>query len=348
VTTGSSQATPRLRAVILVGGEGTRLRPLTFTRPKPILPVAGIPMLTRKLEHLAQFGVTDAVLSLGYKPDAFLKEFPTGMVGGVKVHYAVEPSPLDTGGAIRFAAEEAGFLDGSPQPIIAVNGDTLTGDLGALLAFHLLSGAEATIALTQVEDPSAFGVVPIDADGRVLAFVEKPPRGEAPTDWINAGTYVLEPRFFARIPNGERISIERGVFPALVAEGTLFAAQDTAWWIDAGIPTTYVEANLHQASEESADGVVLGANCTIDASASVVTSVLGTGCSVALGASITNSVIGDGVSIGAGARLDYAIIGNDVTIGAGSILTNYCVIGDGATVEPATVFDGTRFPMPAA
>ena len=195
---------------------------------------------------------------------------------------------------------------------------------------------------------SAFGVVPIDSDGCVLAFVEKPPRDEAPTDWINAGTYILEPRFFARIPNGERISIERGVFPLLVAEGTLFAAQDTAWWIDAGIPTTYVEANLHQASEESADGVVLGASCTIDAFASVITSVLGTGCSVASGASITNSVIGDDVSIGSGARLDYAIIGNDVTIGANCVLSNYCVIGDGAVVEAGTVFDGTRFPMPAA
>ena len=342
----SSQATPRLRAVVLVGGEGTRLRPLTFTRPKPILPVAGIPMLTRKLAHLAQFGVTDAVLSLGYKPDAFMKEFPTGMVGGVRVHYAVEPSPLDTGGAIRFAAEEAGFLDGSPEPIIAVNGDTLTGDLGALLAFHKSSGAEATIALTKVEDPSAFGVVPIDSDGRVLAFVEKPLRHEAPTDWINAGTYVLEPRFFARIPKGERISIERGVFPDLVAQGTLFAAQDTAWWIDAGIPTTYVEANLHQALEESPDGVVLGSGCTIDASASVLTSVLGRNCSVDANAWISNSVIGDGVVMGSGARLDYAIVGNDVTIGENSILTNYCVIGDGAHVEAGTVFDGVRFPMP--
>jgi mannose-1-phosphate guanylyltransferase len=335
-----------LRAVVLVGGEGTRLRPLTFTRPKPILPVCGIPMLTHKLTHLGRHGVTDAVLSLGYKPDAFLAEFPTGEVAGVRLHYAVEPAPLDTAGAIRFAVEHAGFLgDNDNDPIIAVNGDTLTDlDLTRQLAFHRVANAEATIALTRVEDPSSFGVVPTDADGRVTGFVEKPPKDEAPTDWINAGAYILERRFFDRIPPGERISIERITFPLLVAEGSLFAVQDDTYWIDAGIPSTYVQANVdmfrRSADRPTASKTVIGSG------SDVVDSVFGTACEVGSGSQITGSVIHDRVRIGNNVRLDQTIIGNDVVIGDGAVLTALTVIGDGATVAPGTVFDGIRYPMP--
>ena len=179
-----------MKAVVLVGGEGTRLRPLTLSAPKQMLPIVGVPMIERVLGHLASHGIEEAVLSLGYLPDAFLEAYPDGRVAGMGLTYAVEPEPLDTAGAVRFAATFAGI----DETFVVVNGDVLTDlDLTTLVAFHRERGAEGTIALHPVADPSAFGVVPTDDHGRVLAFVEKPPRDEAPTNEINAGTYVLEP-----------------------------------------------------------------------------------------------------------------------------------------------------------
>jgi mannose-1-phosphate guanylyltransferase len=337
-----------LRAIILVGGEGTRLRPLTFTRPKPVLPIGGLPMLARKLAHLAEHGVTDAVLSLGYKPDAFTSAFPSGEISGVRVIYAVEPAPLDTAGAIRFAAEEAGYLiTDDNDPIIAVNGDTITSlDLTAQYALHKRVGAEATIALTQVEDPSAFGVVPTDDQGRVIAFVEKPPKDEAPTDWINAGAYLLERRFFARIPSGQRVSIERATFPLLVADRTLYAIHDPAYWIDAGVPSTYVQANIDLAKREQPSGNLIGPDTSVDASATINSSVIGMNCAVGPYAHVASSVVHNNVTIGANVTLDHAIIGNGVVIGDGARITGLSVIGDGAVVEPGAVFNGDRYPMP--
>ena len=196
--------------MVLVGGEGTRLRPLTLTTPKQMLPVGGRPMIERVLGHLARHGIDEVVLSLGYRPDAFLDAYPDGRCAGVELIYAVEATPLDTAGAIRFAARFAGI----DETFVVVNGDVLTGARrDGLVAFHRERGAEATMALTPVEDPSAFGVVPTDEEGRVMAFIEKPPPGEAPTNLINAGTYVLEPSVLARIPEGRRVSIERETFP---------------------------------------------------------------------------------------------------------------------------------------
>ena len=325
-----------MRAVVLVGGEGTRLRPLTATRPKPLLPVAHLSMLERKLGHLAQYGVTEAVLSLGYKPDAFLAAFGDGFAAGVKLHYAVEPSPLDTAGAIRFAAEGAGFLD-SDDIIIAVNGDTLTSiDLGAVIAFHRERKAQATISLTQVEDPSVFGVVPIDDNGAVIAFVEKPPSEEAPTDWINAGLYVLERSVFDLIPAGERVSIERSTFPQLVANKTLYAVQDPAYWLDAGTPATLLQANL--------DAVDQGATA-IDASASIVNStversVIGAR-STLTGATVRGSLIMNDATLEDGCVIEDSIVGDGVTIRSGAILRAHTVVGDGVVV-PAGTYEGER------
>jgi mannose-1-phosphate guanylyltransferase len=331
-----------MRAVVLVGGEGTRLRPLTFTRPKPILPVGNVAMLARKLAHLAEHGVTEAVLSLGYKPDAFLNAFPDGTAGGVRLHYAVEPQPLDTAGAVRFAAEEAGFLDGG-EALLAVNGDVLTGmDLSALIAMHYERKAEATIALTRVEDPSLFGVVPTHPDGRVITFVEKPPRDEAPTDWINAGAYVLEQRFFDRVPLGQKVSIERATFPLLVAEGTLFALQDPAYWIDAGIPTTYLGANLDMLDGNAS---LIGHGAQVSG-ASVERSVVGANSTVAAGATLRSSLLHDGVTVAGGSVLDHCIVGNGATIGRDCHLTGYTIVGDGEVVPDGTVADGGRFPQP--
>ena len=212
-----------MKAVVLVGGEGTRLRPLTLSAPKQMLPIVGVPMIERVLAQLAVHGIDDAVLSLGYLPDAFMEAYPDGRVAGVGLTYAVEPEPLDTAGAVRFAASFAGI----DETFVVVNGDVLTDlDLTTLVAFHRERGAEGTIALHPVADPSAFGVVPTDEDGRVKAFVEKPPRDEAPTNEINAGTYVLEPSVLSRIPEGGRVSIERETFPAMVRDGGLFARSD--------------------------------------------------------------------------------------------------------------------------
>ena len=226
-----------MRAVVLVGGEGTRLRPLTLTTPKQMLPIVEQPMIERVLGHLATHGIDDAVLSLGYRPDAFINAYPSGTIAGVALTYAVEPTPLDTAGAIRFAANHAGIDD----TFVVVNGDVLTdSDISALIDFHRSSGAEGTISLTPVEDPSAFGVVPTDPQGRVEAFIEKPPRDEAPTNYINAGTYVFETSVLDRIPADRRVSIERETFPALVESGTLYALGSEAYWLDTGTPDAYL------------------------------------------------------------------------------------------------------------
>ena len=234
------QTVELMKAVVLVGGEGTRLRPLTLSTPKQMLPIVGVPMIERVLAHLGSHGVDEAILSLGYLPDAFKEAYPDGQAAGIRLTYAVEPEPLDTAGALRFAATYGGIDD----TFVVVNGDVLTDlDLGSLIAFHRQSGAEGTIALHPVPDPSAFGVVPTDDDGRVTAFVEKPPRDEAPTNEINAGTYVLEASVLDRISPSGRVSIERETFPAMVRSGVLFARADDGYWLDTGTPAAYLQAN---------------------------------------------------------------------------------------------------------
>ena len=180
-----------MRAVVLVGGFGTRLRPLTNDIPKPVLPVGHVPMIVRLVNDLPRGGVDDVTLALGFKPEPFRSAFPDGRCDDVVIHYAVEPEPLDTAGAIRFAALAAGIDD----TFVVANGDILTDlDVDALVDFHRARHAEATIHLTPVDDPSAFGVVDADNNGRVHRFVEKPAPGTEPSNLINAGTYVLEPR----------------------------------------------------------------------------------------------------------------------------------------------------------
>lgn len=331
-----------LRAIVLVGGEGTRLRPLTLTRPKPMLPVIGVSILEHKLAHLAKAGVTHAVLSLGYKPDFFISAFPSGTAAGVQLSYAIEPSPLDTAGAIRFAADAAGFVgDYEGGPIIVVNGDVLTSlDLSRQLEFHRTSGAQATIALTRVEDPSAFGVVPIDDEGRVIAFVEKPKKEEAPTDWINAGCYILEPGVLDLIPAGEKTSIERITFPILVENKSLFAVQHDEYWLDAGTPATYLQASLDILGDDSH----IDATSSVDATASVRSSVIDASCVVGAGATIERSVLLPGAQVGAGAVIRDCMLGQNSVVGANVILTNLCVVGDEQRVADGTSLETTKIP----
>jgi mannose-1-phosphate guanylyltransferase len=333
---------------VLVGGFGTRLRPLTLTNPKQMLPVAGRPMIEDVLDHLRRHGVDEVVLSLGYKPDAFLEAYPDAVCAGVRLVYAVEPEPLDTAGAIAFAAREAGI----DERFIVVNGDVLTDlDLTALVEFHERSGAEGTIALTKVDDPSQFGVVPTDADGRVLAFVEKPPRDEAPTDLINAGFYVLEPSFLDRVPAGRKVNIERETFPAMVAEGSLFARSDPAYWLDVGTPERLLQASLDVLAGVRAaapvDGALVGEGAVVEDGATVVRSVIGAGARVASGAVVEDSVLLPGVVVEAGATVRGSIVGAGAQVTAGSSVLELTVLGDEVRTTPGETLIGARVPEPA-
>jgi len=299
-----------VRAVVLVGGEGTRLRPLTYKTPKQLLPVANVPMIERVVAHLAAHDVDHVVLSMGYRPDAFHTAYPDGHCAGVSITYAVEPEPMGTAGGIGFAARFAEIDD----TFIVVNGDVLTDlDIGALVAFHRARGGQATISLTPVDDPSAFGVVPTFDDGRVEAFVEKPPKDEAPTNLINAGTYVLEPSVIEAIPEGRAVSIERETFPSLVGEGALYAMASEGYWVDAGTPPTYLRANL----DLKGDPVLVGAGAVIDPSAVVTDSVIGPGACVGAGARVAESVVLAGAVVEPGASLARRIVDTDAIVEVG-------------------------------
>ncbi|MEJ5254310.1 MAG: NDP-sugar synthase [Acidimicrobiales bacterium] len=335
-----------MRAVVLVGGFGTRLRPLTSTIPKQMLPIVGRPMIERVIDALSRHGVTDAILSLGYRPDAFLEAYPGDVCAGVRLHYAVEGEPLDTAGAVRFAAEEGGI----DSTFFVVNGDVLTDlDLTELWRFHREHRAEGTIALTPVDDPSRYGVVPVDEHGRVEAFIEKPPPGEAPSHWINAGTYVLEPSVLDRIPAGRRVSIERETFPAMVADRSLYALQSDAYWVDAGTPAAYLQAQL-----DLIDGVrgepepALAGSATIDPGAIVEHSVVMEGAQIAPRARVVDSVVLPGARIGEGATVRRSIIGPDALIGEGAVLDELTVVGSAVVVEPGTKALGARIPSEEA
>lgn len=331
-----------MRAVILVGGFGTRLRPLTSTMPKQMLPVVDQPMIERVVRSLAGHGVTEAILSLGYRPDAFLDAYPDGTCAGVALHYAVEPEPLDTAGAVRFAARSAG-LD---ETFIVVNGDVLTDlDVGALWKLHVERGGEATIALTPVDDPSRFGVVPIDDDGRVLEFVEKPAPGTAPTNWVNAGTYVLEPSVVDRIADGRKVSIERETFPALALDASLYALQSPAYWLDAGTPASYLQAQLdivdgHRGVVEA----MVHPEASVHGASSVDHSVVMAGAQIAADVTITDSVILPGARIDAGSTITGSIVGSRSVVGARCTLTDLTVVGHEITIDDGSVLTAARVP----
>ena len=326
-----------MRAVVLVGGEGTRLRPLTYTVPKQLLPVAGVTMLERVLGRLAAHRIDDVVLSMGYRPDAFREQFPDGRAAGLALTYAVEPEPRDTAGAIRFAADEAGI----DSTFVVLNGDVLTElDVGALIAFHRERGGLATIALTPVEDPSAFGVVPTDPEGRVTAFIEKPPRDLAPTNLINAGTYVLEPEVLAMIPPGARVSIERETFPALVGEGRLFAMASDAYWLDTGTPAQYLRANLDLVDGPS----LLEPGSSVAPTARVCRSVVGAGARIEEGAEVRDSVLLPDAVVGPGAVVDGSIVGARARIGAHARLAPVTVVGCDVEVPAGRVLQDERVP----
>jgi mannose-1-phosphate guanylyltransferase len=302
-------------------------------------------MIECVFESLASHGVTEAVLSLGYLPESFIEAYPSNVIAVVKVTYAVEPEPLDTAGAIRFAAELAGI----DETFLVVNGDVLTElDVTRLLAFHRERGAEATIALHPVEDPSRFGVVPTTPEGKVIAFVEKPPRDEAPTNQINAGTYVFEPSVLARIAPEGRVSVERETFPALAADGVLYALADENYWLDTGTPQAFIKANVDLLKGREhvhefvgiENGSWVHPSATVDPSATIINSVIDRNCIVSHNAVLTEAIVMPGAVIQADAKVSSSIIGPGAVVGSSSVLGAICVVGANEHVAPKSELSG--------
>ncbi|MGC1851116.1 MAG: NDP-sugar synthase [Solirubrobacterales bacterium] len=326
-----------MQAIVLVGGEGTRLRPLTESTPKPALTLVDRPFLAYMIEWLAGHGVTEVVLACGFRPDVLCE----ALVGeeeraGVEIRYVIEPEPLGTAGAIRFAADALG--DNLDDRFLALNGDVLTDlDLGALLRAHEERSARATIALHPVEDSSAFGLVHSGEGGEVLAFLEK--TGEREPGEINAGMYVLERSVLDLIPAGENVSIEREVFPRLVGEG-LHGLRLDGYWMDIGTPQRYLqaswdilEARVATRVEPTAPGVLIDDGAAVDHGATVgPRAVVGPGCRVAGGAEVRESVLLGGCAVGEGARV------------VDSILAPAVEVLPGAVVEGAVTAEGERIP----
>lgn len=327
-------------AVVLVGGFGTRLRPLTYDVPKPVLPVGHRPMIVGLVERLAPAGITDVVLALGFKPEPFAVAFPDERCGDVRIHYAVEPEPLDTGGAIAFAARHVGIDD----TFVVANGDIITDlDLASLVAAHRSIGTDATLHLTPVDDPSAFGVVETDSAGVVQRFVEKPAPGETDSNLINAGTYVFEPSVLDLIEPGAKVSVERVVFPALVAERRLGSFATDDYWIDAGRPELYLAANLDLITGRRASGVdAIAPGSRIAPDASIESSVVGDGATVESGATVRDSLLLAGACVRAGATVIDSIVAGEVGTRASvvrSVVGPTYAVGDGAEIIDARVPD---------
>ncbi len=328
-----------MHAVVLVGGFGTRLRPLTYSIPKPLLPVAHTSMLERLMNSLALGGVTHAVLALGFKPEPFMAAFPNDMCGSVQLSYAVEDTPLDTAGAIGFAARSAGIN----ETFVVANGDVLTDlDIASLITFHRQHGAEGTISLTPVSDPSQYGIVEIDASGRVERFVEKPQPGTTTSNFASAGTYVFEPSVLARMPGDQKLSIERVVFPQMVAEKSLFAMSSDDYWIDAGRPDTFISANVHVSKRAAkVTDAPIHPTATVAATAVILDSVVGENVTVLDGARIQHSVLLPGARVGQGAVvIDSLVMGN---LGANSQVTG-SIIGSTGVVDQNEVCDNAAVP----
>jgi len=357
-----------VQAVVLVGGEGTRLRPLTYDIPKPMLPIIERPIIARVVEWLAFNGVTRAVLALGYRPDPFMEAFPDSAWHGVDLVYSTEPEPLDTAGAVAYAAD---FADMTGERLVILNGDVLTDlELPKLLAAHEESGGSVSIALTPVEDPSPYGVVALDDNRRILEFVEKPSRETAPSNLINAGTYVFEPEALAMIERGRRVSMEREILPELARKGAAFALDSDAYWIDTGTPQRYVHAQLHVIAglrpnvilpehEVHAPGVLVGPGAVVDGEilgnayigshaiveegAVVENAVIGTSVRICSGSTVRGSVLLRDVAIDPKAHVEDSVIGPACRVGEGAAISS-CVIGAGFRVEEGHILVDARRP----
>jgi mannose-1-phosphate guanylyltransferase len=318
-----------MQAIVLVGGEGTRLRPLTNDVPKPALTLVDRPFLAYMVEWLGRHGVTEVVLACGFLPDVLREALGEEERDGVRLHYVVEPQRRGTAGAIRFAADALG--DALEDRFLALNGDLLADlDLTALLRAHEQRRARATLALHAVPDAAAYGLVRSGPEGEVLEFLEK--TGEAAPGEVNAGAYVLERSVLDLIPAGEEVSIEREVFPRLVGEGLQGLLLD-GYWMDIGTRERYLQASwdilerrVQTAVRATAPGLLVGVGAEIDASATVgPRAVVGPGCRVGAGAEVRESVLLDGCEVGAGARVHGSILGPGAVVAAAAGLADTIV-----------------------
>ncbi len=326
-----------MQAIVLVGGEGTRLRPLTATVPKPALTLVDRPFIAYMVEWLAGHGISEVVLACGFLPDVLREALGDGEGEGVRIRYVVEPEARGTAGAIRFAADQLG--EDLEDRFLALNGNVLTDlDLTALLRAHAERGARATLGLHPVEDSSAYGLVSTGLGGEVLEFLEK--SGEAAPGEINAGMYVLERSVLDLIPAGREVSIEREVFPRLVGDG-LHGLRLDGYWMDIGTPDRYLQASwdilegrVETQVRRTAPGLLVDAAATLSEGATVgPRAVLGPGCRVKVGAEVRDSVLLEGCTVGEGARV------------SGSILAPGVEVAPGAELEGAVI--GAREKVPA-
>jgi mannose-1-phosphate guanylyltransferase len=329
-----------LKAVILVGGPGTRLQPLTDETPKSVLPVLNRPFMEYTLAYLKQFDIEDIILTLSYLPEVIRDHFGDGSQYGVHLTYCLEKEPLGTAGAVKNA--EA-YLDST---FVTLNGDVFTDmDLDDMFALHRNREAVATISLSQVDDPSAFGVVETDGDQRVKRFIEKPPAAEATTNWINAGTYILEPEVLEYIPVNSHYMFERGLFPGLLNMGEpVYGYPFRGYWLDMGTPEKYATLNRDLLSSKTnsplinspdADRIYCEPDVIINPTARMIAPVMiGRACRLGQGVYIKGPVvIGADCILEEGARVENAVLWDNVHVGAGARLSQ-CIVSRSTSIEP--------------
>lgn len=345
-----------MKAVILVGGLGTRLRPLTCNTPKPMIPLVNQPFIEHMIENMRDQGITEVILAVQYLADRFRETLGDGSRLGVKVHIAEEPEPRGTAGAVKNVEH---MLDGTT---FVFNGDVMTDlDLQAMLAFHRERRSKLTIALTPVEDPTAFGLVETADDGRIHRFLEKPAPEDITTNMINAGTYIIEPEVFRYVPPAQHYMFERGLFPVMLqTSDPMFGFPSNSYWTDVGKPQTYLEvhhdiligkvrykfrgeqvaervwaegaAEIHPTAQ-IVGPVALGANVTIGAGAKIIgPTVIGAGSSIGAGATLEGAVLWDQNVVGEGALLRSCVLGRRNRIGAKAHIADGTIIGDDCTI----------------
>jgi len=336
-----------MEAILLVGGKGTRLLPLTIDTPKPMIKLAGVHFIAHQIAYARSHGISRIVVATSYKTEQFLEYLGDGSAFGVEIVHAIEGEPLGTGGAIANAATY--LISGEHDPITVLNGDVLTAhDIGAQIRQHVSMGCDATLHLVEVDDARAYGSVPTDDKGQIIEFVEK--SENPPTNFINAGCYIFTKSVIDQIPRGRVVSVERETFPELLATGgKLWSFKSRDYWIDIGTP-----AALLKASQDLLTGVFISPAFTpqpkkiyIDPLAEVDSSaIIGEGSAIGRaqvrsGARIEASIIGDEVVIEAGAQILHSIIGNRVKVGSGAIIERAIIGGDEIVLPPNSRHIGT-------
>jgi mannose-1-phosphate guanylyltransferase len=350
-----------LEAIILVGGKGARLRPLTLSAPKPLLPTAGVPFLAHQLARAAEYGITHVVLATSYRAEMFTEAFGTGEAFGLTIDYVYESEPLGTGGGIRNGVD---LLRGGPDdPIVVLNGDVLSGhDLPAQVDLHRKKEAAVTLHLVPVDDPSRYGCVPTEANGRVTEFLEKTPN--PPTNQINGGCYIFRRSVLDQIPAGRVVSVERETFPRLIeADAVIMGYTESAYWLDVGTPEAFVRGScdvvlgalpspalngrpgeflvLGEASVAAdarlSGGTTVGRGAIVESRAVVSGSVIFDEATIGANAVVRDSVVGKGAVIAAGVTLDGVVVGDAAHVATGNELSRGLRLWPGTRLEPTSV-----------